>query len=351
MKTVTGYRVHTWGTAPVWEAFPAQTAGQGQVRIAVEACGVGLTVLNCINGHLADDPALLPRVPGHELVGRVVDAGPGTDSGLVGRRVAAYFYLSCFTCDVCAAGREARCPNLAGWVGVHIDGGYAPSAVLPAGNAIVLPETLDPVAATVVPDALATPVHVCLDRAGLRPGDRVAVVGAGGGVGAHMVQMARLCGARVAGLEVDDDKLALIEELRATAVRSDRFSALDADLWPDGPPTVVIDLVGSHDSLRWGADVLATGGRLVILTTFRNRRLDLDPRELVFGEATVVASRYAGRSEVALAARLLASGQIRPIVGTVVDAADAVDLHTGLQAGTLVGRGAIMWSSRETTHA
>lgn len=344
VRTAAGYRLHRWGTAPTWEDVPVATPGDGQVRVAVEACGVGLTVLNCINGDLADDADLLPRVPGHELVGRVDDVGPGVDRALLGRRVVAYFYLSCFTCAECVAGRESRCVRLAGWVGVHTDGGYAPYAVIPAGNAIAIPESLDPVSATVIPDALATPVHVCLDRARLLPGDRVAIVGAGGGVGAHLVQMARLCGARVAGLEVGDAKLALVEELGATAVRSDRFAALDADLWPEGPPTVIVDLVGSEDSLAWSTAALATGGRLVLLTTFRDQQVRVDPRALVFGEATIVASRYAGRADVARAARLLAAGQIRPIVGAVVEPPDVPALHDDLRAGSLLGRGALTWN-------
>lgn len=345
-----GYRLHHWGQEPILEEFPRPRPGDGEVLVEVEACGVGLTVLNASAGHLGDDPGLLPRVPGHELAGRVVETGPGADRELLGRRVVAYFYLACGACAECLAGRDARCLRLRGFVGVHLDGGYAPYATLPARNAIPVPEELDPVAATVAPDAVATPVHVCGTRARVTPEDRVVVIGAAGGVGAHMVQVARLHGARVAGLETGDAKLALVEELGAAAVDSSRFDAVDPDgLWPDGRPTVVIDLVGSAGSLAWSLASLHVGGRLVVLTTFPDRSLPADPRQLVFGEASVIASRYAGRGEVAAAARLVASGRVRPVIGTRggVDALPA--MHRALRDGTLLGRGALVWSGEEHT--
>ena len=342
MTVAEGWHILAWGQPPVWEEVSRPAPREGEVLIAVEACGVGLTVVNCINGDIADDPALLPRVPGHELVGRVVDAGLGEGRMLVGRRVAAYTYLSCGICPECTAGRDSRCRRLAGWVGVHRDGGYAPWTVLPTHNAVPIPEALDPVAATVLCDALATSMHVCGSRARLTPADRVAVLGAGGGVGAHLVQVARLFGARVAGLDVDDHKLAALEDLGVAAVRSS--PALDPVLWPAGPPTCVIDLVGSAETLAWSHAALAVGGRLIVLTTFRDRTAPLDPRAMVFGETSVIASRYANRAELLAAADLLAADRVRAVVGEVVDPPDVLELHDALRAGTLVGRGAVRWS-------
>lgn len=344
MTLQTGYRVHEWGATPRLEEFDRPEPGPGEVLVEVEACGVGLTVLNCINGDLSSDPGLLPRVPGHEFVGRVIQLGAGADPDLEGRRVTAYFYLSCGTCITCSAGLQARCERLAGWVGVHRDGGYAPYAVLPELNAVLVPDDLDPVAATVAPDAVATPLHVSR-RADIGPGDRVAVIGAGGGVGVHMIQVAALFGATVAGLEVEPEKLAAIDELGIRAVDSSDLDTLDSGtLWTQGAPTVVIDLVGTPATLRWSASALGTGGRMVVLTTFRDRELALDPRELVFREAAVLGSRYATRAEVSEAAQLLAEERIQPIIGKRTDLAGVLDLHHDLQTGQLLGRGALDWT-------
>ena len=75
---VEGYRIHQWGGPLRWESFDVPDPQPGEVRIRVEACGIGLTVLNCIRGDLANDAARLPRVPGHEIVGRVDAVGAGS---------------------------------------------------------------------------------------------------------------------------------------------------------------------------------------------------------------------------------------------------------------------------------
>jgi D-arabinose 1-dehydrogenase-like Zn-dependent alcohol dehydrogenase len=321
---------------------PDPSPGPGEVAVEVEACGVGLTVLNCIRGDLGA-PDGLPRVPGHELVGVVRDVGPGVGDDLRGARVAAYFYLFCGRCPRCLAGEEPMCERLAGFVGVHRDGGYAERCVLPARNANPLPAGLDPVLATAIPDAIATPVHVAR-RAAIGPRDRVAVIAAGGGVGAHMVQVARLAGATVAGLEAGAAKLAFVaDELEAAAVDSSDFGAVVLPAGWSGAD-VIVDLLGTEQSLAWSLRALAPGGRLVLLTTFPGRETALSPREAVLRELTVLGSRYAGRAEVAHAASLVAEGRVRPVVSRRAGPEDVDGLHEALRAGELVGRGALVWS-------
>jgi propanol-preferring alcohol dehydrogenase len=313
--------------------------GEGEVLVRVEACGIGLTVLNCIRGDLGADPAHLPRVPGHELVGVVEEVGPGVDPGRVGERVGAYFYLSCGRCRRCLAGFEPLCERLGGNVGVARDGGYAERCVLPAFNALALGEELDPVLATTVPDAVSTPVHVAR-RAPIRPGERVAVVAAGGGVGIHMVQVARACGAEVAGLEAVAAKLDFLErELGIGAVDSSDFSRASLPSAWGGRADVIVDLLGSPESLAWSAARLEPNGRLVCLTTFRDVDLRVSPRELVLAQTSVVGSRYASRAEVAEAARLVAAGAVRPVVGRRVGLDGLESVHEELRRGTLLGRG------------
>lgn len=346
MPVAEGWRLHAWGQPPVWGRIDVPEPGRGEVLVEVEACGVGLTVLNCMNGHLDDSPDLLPLTPGHEVVGRVRAVGDGVTRPLPGERVLAYFYLSCFRCPACLSGRESRCENMAGWYGVHRNGGYAQFTVLHAGNAIPAPDSLSAAEATAIPDAIATPVHVCRSRLGLRFGDRVAVVGAGGGVGAHMIQVARTCGADVVGIDVSDDKLDLIQDLGATAADGRDLLHLRVDEI-GGEVDAVIDLVGTQETLSWGAGVLRMGGRLCVLTTFRDVTFEVAPRNLVFRESSIIGSRYASRSELTTAAELVATGDVRAVVTEVVDPRDVDELHRMLEAGRLLGRGAIVWGGDE----
>jgi propanol-preferring alcohol dehydrogenase len=342
---VSGYRIHEWGGPLRWDTFDVPQPQHGEVLIRVEACGIGLTVLNCIRGDLADGRATLPRVPGHELVGRIEAVGPDVDSVRAGQRVMAYFYLVCGICPACRAGRDSLCSSLAGWIGVHRDGGYAPVSVLPARNVVPLPESIPPAQATAIPDAIATPLHVCRTRARIQAGDRVVVIGAGGGVGIHMVGMASHFGARVAGLDAHERKFDAIRAQGADPVLSRSFADVDLRrVWGGEAPTVIIDLLGSRESLMWSLAVLPIGGRLVVLTTFRDVDITISPRDLVLREISVLGSRYASKAELSDAAALVAEGKVTPVVSQVVPATRVEEVHRALQQGTLIGRGALDWT-------
>lgn len=331
-----------FGGEPQLETVPDPEAGPGEVMVDVVACGVGLTTRNCLRGDLGDDPAFLPVVPGHELVGTVSATGDGVDDGLLGQLVTAHFYLFCGRCRRCLGGQEPLCPYGSGVIGVQRHGGLAERVALPAHNLVPLPEDLDPVDATVVPDAVATPVHVA-DRAAITAGDRVAVVGAGGGVGAHMVQVAAARGAAVAGLDVDPGKLAfLADELGVAAVDATRLRSAALPARWGGQADVVVDLVGTADTVGWSLDHLDAGGRVVLLTTFPEVVATIAPRQLVFGQLSVLGLRYASRVDLGRAADLVAEGRVRPVVGERSDLAGAPVLLERLGRNQVLGRGAVV---------
>jgi len=317
--------------------------GEGEVLVEVEACGIGLTVLNCMRGDLGDDEDDLPRIPGHELVGTIVGCGESVDPGRAGERIAAYFYLVCGRCERCLAEEEPLCTASAGYLGVHRDGGYGRRVCLPARNALTLPEGIEPVPATAIPDAIATPVHVA-SRAGIGPGDRVAVIAAGGGVGVHMVQVAALAGAEVLGLEASPAKLGYLEdELGVGAADSSDFDAVELPRGWEPGADVIVDLLGSEESLAWAHASVAPRGRMVVLTTFPGVGFAASPRDLVFGETAVMGSRYASRGEVLQAARLVAEGRVDPVVSLTVGVDEVERAHEALRGGELVGRAALAW--------
>jgi len=98
------------------------------------------------------------------------------------------------------------------------DGGYAEFVSLPALNLCKIPEGVSDLEAAVATDALATPVHACREEARIAPGDRVLIVGAGGGVGIHAVQVAKLGGGWVLGADIGDEKLEMVKAVGADAV-------------------------------------------------------------------------------------------------------------------------------------
>jgi propanol-preferring alcohol dehydrogenase len=200
----------------------------------------------------------------------------------------------------------------------------------------------------VIPDAVSTSVHVCLTRAALSPADRVVVVGAAGGIGIHLVQVAALTGADVVGLDLSADKLTALERVGCRAVDAAGLAGLRGSaLWQLGSPTAVIDLVGRPETMAWALDELGVGGRLIVLTTFRDQRLSVEPRHLVSRELSVVASRAATRAEYSNAAELVGSGRIAAVIGQVRPPEQVLEIHQMLSTGSLVGRGALKWGGEK----
>ena len=342
-KTMHAQVLHEWGGKLSHEEVAVPTVDPDAALVKVEACGVGLTVLNYMRGNNSSRREDLPRIPGHEIVGTVVEVGSRVTGLRIGQRVFAHFYLFCGHCDMCRLAHEPLCRNLKGQVGIVADGGYAEYTALPAANWISLPDGIDPVPATAINDAIATPLHVSR-RAGIGALDVALVIGAGGGVGIHMVQMATLFGARVVAIDRNDAKLQATRDVGAVAAFAfddpERLAAQVRAVAPGGA-TVAVDFVGSRETLTFCLRSLGPRGRLVVLTAFPGVATDLVPRDFVHSELSVIGSRYASRLELAQAAELVAAGRIRPIVSEVSTLAEVETIHAKLRQGTLLGRGAI----------
>lgn len=312
--------------------------------VAVAACGVGSTVADKLDRISEAD---LPRIPGHELVGTVVATGPDATTVTVGDRVVAYYYLHCGSCDRCRAGRQQFCRKDSRRIGEHLDGGFAPFVALPESNLVPVPYTsavLPDVAATVACDALATPVHVCR-RAEVAEGSRVLVVGAAGGVGMHLVQLAATLGAEVWGVDVGAAKQAALEDLGVHALDAERT---DWARTVTGDMDVAVDFVGTDDSLAGAYGALTEGGILLRMVSYRPVSLSGIAQRLGAGERRFTGSTYCGRAEIGEALDLLGQHRIAPVVNAVTPLAELGELFTLLDEKALVGRAAVTFEGPES---
>ncbi len=332
--------LHQWDGQLIYEEVETPTPAPGEVLVRVEACGVGLTVLNYMRGNLGTRPEDLPRIPGHEAVGRVVATGAGVDTPRVGDRVMSYFYLTCGSCDFCYRAHEPLCRNFRGLVGVARHGGYAEYLALPAVNFLPVPENLSSIEATTIPDAVATPFHVCR-RAHIGPGDVVVIVGAGGGVGIHLVQMVQAFGAEAIGVDLGEAKLQAVRAVGARIALDFRTPDLVTQIRASTQVSAAVDFVGRPETLAFALELLDRRGRLVLLTTFPSVSFELSPRRLVLDEVSVLGSRYASRWEVSHAAHMVSAGRIKPVISEVVPLSRVEEIHSKLRSGTLIGRGAV----------
>ena len=195
------------------EVVPVPGIGPNDVLLRVRATGVGLTVviMTAVPGRVTS----FPRIPGHEVAGEVVEIGPEVSHVKIGERVTCHFYLTCGACGFCRSGRETLCTAFRGNVGMACDGAYAEYVALPARDVVAIPAGVGDVDAAIAADAIATPYHACREEARVGPGDLVLIVGAGGGVGIHAVQMAKLSGGWVLAADITDDKLAAAKDSAA----------------------------------------------------------------------------------------------------------------------------------------
>jgi len=326
------------------ETVPDPVPGPGEAVAKVYACGAGLTVHHTRAGR---NPVKYPRIVGHEIAGEIVAVGTGATQVKVGDSVTAYYYLTCGHCYWCRIDRETLCDNLMGHVGRDCDGGYAEYIKLPARSFIKLPAGLDwkkhSAEVGVTCDAIATPVKL-IRRARVSYHDTVAVFGSGGGLGVHMLMLARWARAKLvigvdvmaskfdacikagAHANVDASKGAVVEELRA--------------LTGGKGVDVAIDFVCSADTTESAIQSLNKGGRLMLLAG-QGRGFHAD-RTIQRNELEIMGSRYATRQEVIDSLALVARGDVWPMVNLKVPMAEAESVHQKLDKGLVTGRAALM---------
>src|SRR5437660_4779175 len=175
--------------------------GAGQVRIRVEACGVCHSDAATVE---AQFPNLsYPRVPGHEVIGRIEEVGPGVTTWKTGQRVGVGFFGGeDGTCEACRRGETVYCQNPI-ITGVTTDGGYAEMMIAEARALVLIPDELKSGDAAPLVCAGITTFNA-LRNAG-RAGDTVAVQGIGG-LGHLGVQFARKMGFRTVAIGGGPDK-------------------------------------------------------------------------------------------------------------------------------------------------
>jgi len=320
------------------QTVPEPRPGAGEVLVKVIACGAGLTLENVRAGTLG---GAAPRIIGHELSGTVAELGPGVRGWREGDPVTASFYLFCGRCSMCASGRETHCANFAGFIGAAIDGAFAEYVVLPAINLVRIPEGVPLREAGVIADAVATPYHAARERARIVPGQRVAVIGAGGGVGIHMVEMAKAFGAFVIAVERDKEKMNQLEALGVDAIVDSNSDSWREDIIDAAgrPLDACIDFVGAPSTTS-AVTTVGVGGKFIVVGVPPNVRSSVtaDPLYLINNEVEITGSRYATRAEIDESLRLVAEGRVRTVIGASYPLAAAEEALEAIRGNKVFGR-------------
>lgn len=327
------------------ETVPDPEPGPGEAVARVLACGSGLTIQHVRAGRT---PVDYPRIIGHEFAGEIVALGAGVTNLAVGTPVTSYFYLTCGNCRWCRLNRETLCENFRGYVGREIDGAYAEYIKLPVENFIALPAALDYRAHAaevgVITDAIATPYKV-VRRAGITAMDTVAVFGAGGGIGIHMVMLAKWAHARVIAVDIVPEKFDACYKAGADEIvdaRNDNVVEALMELTGGAGVDVAIDFVSSRQTLENAVQSLGKGGRMVTLGGGNDDKMfEVSAGELLTKELQVMGSRYVTKQEVVESLDLVARGQFWPLVTEIAPLKEAEALHARVEQGLVTGRAAL----------
>src|SRR5438552_13014877 len=234
--------------------------GVGQVRVKIEACGI------CHSDALVKEglwPGLqYPRVPGHEIAGRIDALGDNVAAWQEGQRVGVGWHGGhCFVCELCRRGDFAMCVNRK-VTGFDFDGGYAEYMIAPASALAAIPDELPAEEAGPFMCAGVT-VYNALRNSGARAGDLVAVQGIGG-LGHLGVQYARQMGFKTVALGRGKDKGPLAEKLGAHHYIDSNVADTVAELRKLGGARVILATAPSAKAISTVIDGLGVNGNLLV---------------------------------------------------------------------------------------
>lgn len=301
--------------------LPDPAPGPGEVLVRVAAAGVNRADLLQRAGHYPPPPGA-SELLGLEVSGTVVALGEGVTGWATGDEVAAL---------------------LAG-------GGYAELVAVPAGQLLPVPGGVGLVDAAALPEAVCTAWSNLVMTGGLRAGETVLVHGGSGGVGSAAIQIAAALGVRVLTTAGGPERTARCRELGADVAvdhRTEDVGAAVREATGGKGVDVVLDVLGAG-GLAANVEMLATGGRLVVIGTQQGRRGELDLGALMTRRASVHATTLRARplaEKAAVVAEvrehvwpMVEDGRVRPLVHERVPLAEAERAHALMRDGVVFGK-------------
>jgi acryloyl-coenzyme A reductase len=323
------------------ESIPEPVAGPRDVVIKVEACGVCFHDVLTRNGTLKAG-VKMPCVLGHEISGTVSAVGSEVSTFKIGQRVAtAQRYHICGACRFCRSSRETLCAERKFLGDYGMVGGYAEYVAVEDDNIAVVPDPVKLGDAAIAACAIGTALNGVRDVGQVRMGESVLVTGAGGGVGLHAVQLARLAGAFVIAQTTAPEKADLIRELGAHQVvvhkRGEDFSPQVKRLTGGAGVDVLVDNVGTvlFEPMRRS---LGTAGRWVMIGQLTGEFVPFNPAQLFLKNQSMLAVTSVSRNQLADVLALMGRGQVKAVVTQSLPLEEAAQAHTLVESGRATGR-------------
>jgi propanol-preferring alcohol dehydrogenase len=303
-----------------------------QVLVRIKACGVCHSNLHMIEGEFKEFgiPAKLPIIPGHEITGVIEERGKDVKGFEVSERVGIQvLYESCRICEYCITGRENLCLSRKA-TGEVVDGGYAEYIAAPYDFIYKLPDNIgfEEGAPLFCPGVTA---YRAVKRAGVRFGQRVAIIGIGG-VGHMSLQFAKLAGAETIAIDKSEGQLKLAEDLGSDHA----LLADDAENYISKTEKVDVVMVHapSQKAISQAIKIVKRGG--VILMGVLG-----DIRMVFPEEYSVISSVIGSRQDMKETLKIASIGKVK-VKWTAYKLNEASDVLLELKQGQIVGRAVVV---------
>lgn len=323
--------IHEFGDPSVLkiEDVPQPTLGPGEIVIKVRAATVNQTLDVALRaGKYARRPPL-PHVPGSDAAGEVTAVAPDVKAIKVGDRVVCHPIV----------GRAANgAPRL---LGVDTWGTYAEYVKVPAGTVQIVPDALDFVTAAVVGRHGPLAFTQLRDRAQVKPGEWVLVMGAAGGLGSALVQAAKYLGARVIAAAGSNDRVKAARELGADEginYRSQDLTAEARRITGGAGVNVVADNIGDPDTFPKALAALGFQGRLVTAGGHGGGKVTLDVKYLYLNVISIFGNPIDTPENFKLALKVAAEGKLKVLIDKVLPLAEVRQAHEIVEARSGIGK-------------
>lgn len=326
---------------------PLQAQGS-EVVLEVTHAGVCHSDLHLWHGYynmgggkkmmLADRGVTLPRVPGHEIVGRVARVGPDAHGVKVGDHRIVFPWLGCGQCEVCRAGQDNLC-NQPCAIGVRQDGGYGREVKVPHPRFLVDFGDVDPAFAATLACSGITVYSAIRKLMPMDPDAPVVLFGAGG-LGLAAIGMLHALGHRhIVSVDIGADKREAALEMGATKVVDGNAPDLVATIHAatGGPVMAAMDFVNISSTATAGLEILGKGGRLVLVGV-GGGELMVSLAGMIFRPRAVMGSMTGNPQDLRDVAELARSGRLKPLPITRMEKDRANEAVYMLNEGRAKGR-------------
>lgn len=320
--------------------LPDPVPGPGEVLVRARACALNHLDL-WVRAGLPAAKVQLPFVLGCDAAGEVAALGPGVSGAAVGARVAVHPGRACGACFVCKEGREPDCRDY-GIMGAYggRTGAYAELIAVPAERLLPIPERMSLIEAAALPLTSLTAWHMLKTAGGLKAGETVLVIGAGAGVAAAAVQIAKALGARVIATSTKAAKLEKAKALGADAgiLHPPEDLARAVRKLTDGAMAdVVFEHVGAA-VIGEALKCLRPSGRLVTCGATSGSEATIDLRYVFMRQLKILGAKMGNQEEMRAVWDLVRDGRLKAVVDRTFPLEAAAQAHAYLESGAAFGK-------------